>query len=547
MQSQVRGVLFRSRLWVCPVPFSTRSRTSSVPIPFFYCCPEFASTTPGGWVNRTEMERRSTMSTTDDSSDSSTTSTTIQTSTTIGTNDPHHAIIAAAKDIRQKLPEHHLRKHAVSCQECCTQDALYQCPRCRRRTCSLVCCVAHKERFRCNGRRDRTAFINIPSMTDATLASDYHFLEDIVGCLDEASRLHDFQTSNNGTAAQRRNAQNNDSSRNNNNNSNGKRPRCNDVEHSMAVVHPLLQKKSPASSSSLLLSSNRMQTISADPSGSHSTSHGHPNAHHHPPHRNHRRRPAVSVRQRAAELGIVVLELPAAMERHASNQSRAILHGGRSINNNNHQNVNPPKSKDDNTADAADANDTNSKNKNSNMDSIISWSVECCWVLEPAGSDPDSHATATTMSESSTPLLPSTTTLALPSSEVPLANSRHTSTTQTKTVLLHNILQTKTVGDIVTQASAQLSLVHDSGGQWPGNQQTSNAHFAVLIKQIPCPAHLPVYSELEPASTLMGALQDRTVIEFPTLFIVPRQYLGTRQFPLSILPICQSVGDGSDP
>ena len=75
------------------------------------------------------------------------------------------------------------------CQECRAQPALYQCPRCSWRTCSLPCCREHKRRQKCSGRRDRTGFLPVGRMDDATLASDYHFLEDVVGSVDAGKRL----------------------------------------------------------------------------------------------------------------------------------------------------------------------------------------------------------------------------------------------------------------------------------------------------------------------------------------------------------------------
>ena len=60
------------------------------------------------------------------------------------------------------------------------QCSVYNCPRCSRRTCSLACCQAHKERTGCNGKRQRTEFLPLCRMTDATLRNDYFFLEDVL-------------------------------------------------------------------------------------------------------------------------------------------------------------------------------------------------------------------------------------------------------------------------------------------------------------------------------------------------------------------------------
>ena len=69
----------------------------------------------------------------------------------------------------------------VKCHECKIKEAIYQCPRCHHRTCSLECCRNHKSRLRCNGKRDRSAFLPICRMNDSTLRSDFFFLEEVMG------------------------------------------------------------------------------------------------------------------------------------------------------------------------------------------------------------------------------------------------------------------------------------------------------------------------------------------------------------------------------
>ncbi|GAX16373.1 hypothetical protein FisN_27Lu121 [Fistulifera solaris] len=74
--------------------------------------------------------------------------------------------------------------HDISLSECqdpsCQAAAIYQCPRCQFRSCSLRCCQAHKQSSKCNGKRDRTQFLPMNQMSDATLTSDYFFLEDVM-------------------------------------------------------------------------------------------------------------------------------------------------------------------------------------------------------------------------------------------------------------------------------------------------------------------------------------------------------------------------------
>jgi hypothetical protein len=90
----------------------------------------------------------------------------------------------------------------TTCQECQKQSALYACPRCRRRTCSLACCQSHKDRFHCNGKRDLTAFQPLSRMTDATLQSDYHFLENVLATMESGRKL--VQQQGGGTGQQQR-------------------------------------------------------------------------------------------------------------------------------------------------------------------------------------------------------------------------------------------------------------------------------------------------------------------------------------------------------
>lgn len=77
----------------------------------------------------------------------------------------------------------------VSCQECHKERAKYSCPACSQKTCSLECCKAHKIARNCSGKRNRTNYLPLAHMNDATLASDYHFLEDVLTQVDGGKRL----------------------------------------------------------------------------------------------------------------------------------------------------------------------------------------------------------------------------------------------------------------------------------------------------------------------------------------------------------------------
>ncbi|KAH9966042.1 hypothetical protein BC827DRAFT_1094655, partial [Russula dissimulans] len=65
------------------------------------------------------------------------------------------------------------------CTVCSTGTAIYTCPRCATRTCSLPCSTAHKTRAGCSGVRDRGKFVPMNRYTHGTMMDDYVFLEDI--------------------------------------------------------------------------------------------------------------------------------------------------------------------------------------------------------------------------------------------------------------------------------------------------------------------------------------------------------------------------------
>lgn len=83
-----------------------------------------------------------------------------------------------------------------SCAICRARVAVYRCPRCHTCTCSLECCRAHKEASEandgvaCSGKRDRTEFCSLARFTDSRLASDYHFLEDVLKVSEGSKRLY---------------------------------------------------------------------------------------------------------------------------------------------------------------------------------------------------------------------------------------------------------------------------------------------------------------------------------------------------------------------
>lgn len=75
------------------------------------------------------------------------------------------------------------------CSICKDQIAIYRCPRCFERTCSLACCLSHKGQSGCDGKRSRVAYVPLHQFNDSTLSSDYHFLEDVLAKSERGKRL----------------------------------------------------------------------------------------------------------------------------------------------------------------------------------------------------------------------------------------------------------------------------------------------------------------------------------------------------------------------
>jgi hypothetical protein len=54
---------------------------------------------------------------------------------------------------------------------CEEHNAIYTCPRCERKTCSLPCARRHRKEFDCNGIRDRAKYIPVKEFTNMDLLS----------------------------------------------------------------------------------------------------------------------------------------------------------------------------------------------------------------------------------------------------------------------------------------------------------------------------------------------------------------------------------------
>jgi hypothetical protein len=76
----------------------------------------------------------------------------------------------------------------TKCEICLTNEHKYKCPRCSMKTCSLVCCKAHKSNTGCTGERDKTKFIPKDEFDEQALLSDYKYLEEHTRLIDAFQR-----------------------------------------------------------------------------------------------------------------------------------------------------------------------------------------------------------------------------------------------------------------------------------------------------------------------------------------------------------------------
>eukprot|EP00980_Cylindrotheca_fusiformis_P023172 scaffold10199_cov146-Cylindrotheca_fusiformis.AAC.29 len=75
------------------------------------------------------------------------------------------------------------------CKECNEKEAIYQCPGCGARTCSVECVKSHKKRTKCSGKRNRGSFLPLSRMTDSTLRSDYFLLEEVMNRMPKRAKV----------------------------------------------------------------------------------------------------------------------------------------------------------------------------------------------------------------------------------------------------------------------------------------------------------------------------------------------------------------------
>ncbi|KAI0320702.1 hypothetical protein OF83DRAFT_1052697 [Amylostereum chailletii] len=72
-----------------------------------------------------------------------------------------------------------LRNEKPDCTICNAAAAIYTCPRCNTRSCSLPCSTTHKTRTGCSGQRDKVKYVPMNAYGLGTLMDDYVYLEDM--------------------------------------------------------------------------------------------------------------------------------------------------------------------------------------------------------------------------------------------------------------------------------------------------------------------------------------------------------------------------------
>jgi HIT zinc finger len=110
---------------------------------------------------------------------------------------------------------------------------------------------------------------------------------------------------------------------------------------------------------------------------------------------------------------------------------------------------------------------------------------------------------------------------------------------------------------VVWGSLQSLLLVDDSTNTTNNNASSAKDNVSIFIKKLPCPSNRPLYFEIARHQTLRDALVDRTVYEYPTLYVVVGNITNSNtttnsshqllraQFPLVLQPVVQEeVEDG---
>ncbi|MES1911363.1 MAG: hypothetical protein MHM6MM_003805 [Cercozoa sp. M6MM] len=95
------------------------------------------------------------------------------------------------------------------CRMCKERQAIYCCPKCLLKTCSLQCVREHRQRFQCSGKRARTKFAPVAEMTTNTLQHDFDFVASVSEQVDRRRRrpvLREYSRTSTALQILRRNA-----------------------------------------------------------------------------------------------------------------------------------------------------------------------------------------------------------------------------------------------------------------------------------------------------------------------------------------------------
>jgi hypothetical protein len=149
-------------------------------------------------------------------------------------------------------------------------------------------------------------------------------------------------------------------------------------------------------------------------------------------------------------------------------------------------------------------------NKSHLKKDVLYWTVE--WRI---------HSPATTIAAAATTAF--TTPTDAPKSMT------STSTHPPARVLLSKISEQTIVRNAIQQVESSKSIPSTSDGD---DSVKDWSNYSLLLKRLPCPSHQPFYVEISDTATLASAIKDMTVIEYPTIEVVPVSR--SAEFPLAI-------------
>jgi hypothetical protein len=319
----------------------------------------------------------------------------------------------------------------------------------------------------CNGKRDRTHYCSLKGFTDSQLASDYHFLEDVLKVSESSKRLYHGIVTNNDS---------NSSTSKQHHGMIKKRPRI-ELESisSERPIHPLLRAKERKSVVQVIahgvMDDDEQPEQQSHPNngivnqllGNKQT----PIQLHTPQHKVAEKYDPL-VRQ-AGMKGLTLLRMPSGMQRHQLNTTRFAKKSG-----------------------------------------LITWKIDLCFHSPNQTLVDESGERAQDESFTTTTPPPTTTT-----------------TTAATTTILPKIL--KIESELVESSTLSTELakhldrhlsnttIHSSLRLFATAPRES---LVLLMKRVPCSSASPQYYKLDPNVPLLEILDGKTIIEYPTIEVV---------------------------